>query len=311
VREYGTSLLAGTQQSDVADSLIANSGIKLILRVDFPKDADFASKLLQVDVRWLAKIPLGQGIARLPTRYYQPFLFSFPEQPLKNQLVPDALVAERYAQWHSTKIGSQAEATPVVLETVAELRPRDVALLLDVAAHPISTVTERYDRLQWNPKTGNAVKDAVINAGLAEFVVIEAGRGRVKLLTLTPAGEDVVRKNGGAITRPGRAGMEHEFWRSRLKERCQARGYTVTEEYHVGNGKRVDLHAQRGERVFLIEVETGKSDVRANIAKCTGHGRLVMFFTSAQALDAARAVVPDDVLVVAPESLTRLHDLLW
>ena len=37
-------IIAATQQTDVADSLIANSGVKLILRVDFPKDADYASK---------------------------------------------------------------------------------------------------------------------------------------------------------------------------------------------------------------------------------------------------------------------------
>src|SRR5262249_2340165 len=99
VREYGEAIIAATQQADVADSLIANSGTKLILRCDYPKDVEFASKLLQIEARWVAKIPLGQGIARLPTRYYQPFLFSFPEQRIKNQRVPDQLVRERYAQW--------------------------------------------------------------------------------------------------------------------------------------------------------------------------------------------------------------------
>jgi hypothetical protein len=29
-----------------------------------------------------------------------------------------------------------------------------------------------------------------MHRGLAEFITIEAGRGRVKLLSLTPAGED-------------------------------------------------------------------------------------------------------------------------
>jgi len=310
VREYGEAIIAATQQTDVADSLIANSGTKLILRTDFPRDAEFSSKLLQIDVRWLAKIPVGQGIARLPTRYYQPFLFSFPEQPIKNRHVSDDLVAERYAQWHGVPGQQRTAPTPVVTAPAAEVRPRATELLLDVAEHPISTMTQRYERLRWNPKTGNGIKDGVINTGLAEFVVIDAGRGRVKLLTLTPAGEDVVRKHGGRIRRSGRAGMEHEFWRARLKERCEARGYTVSEEYSLGGGKRVDLHAQRQDKVLLIEVETGKSDVRGNIAKCAGRGIIVVFFTSKGALDEARPAMPADVLLVSPESIDRVHDLL-
>jgi hypothetical protein len=303
VREYGEGIIAATQQADIADSLIANSGIKIILRTDYPKDVDFASKLLQIDPRWLAKIPLGQGIARLPTRYYQPFLFSFPEQPLKNQLVSDDLVRERYARWAGV-----APAPPVEPVSQEELRPREHELLLDVAAHPISTVTERYARLGWNPKTGNAIKDAVLSQGLVEFLTLEAGRGRVKLLMLTAAGEDVVRKHGGSVQRSGRAGMEHEFWRARLRERCERRGYTVTEEYNLGDGKRVDLLARCGERVILIEVETGKSDVQENIAKCTGHGTLVVFFTNRDAMEAA--ALPADVLALTPETIAQLHDLL-
>jgi hypothetical protein len=104
--------------------------------------------------------------------------------------------------------------------------------------------------------------------------------------------------------------MEHEFWRARHKERCETRGYIATEEYHLGNGKRVDLHVQRAERVFLIEVETGKSDVQANVAKCAGHGTLVVFFTSREALDAARANLPNDVLAVTPETIAVLHEAL-
>ncbi|HEY4360274.1 MAG TPA: hypothetical protein VGN17_04875 [Bryobacteraceae bacterium] len=310
VREYGEALIAATQQADVADSLIANSGTKLILRTDYPKDVDFASKLLQVDARWLAKIPLGQGIARLPTRYYQPFLFNFPEQPLKNQIVTDERVQVRYAQWTRTEHAMPPVVIPTQKEVSEGLRPREHELLLDVAAHPISAVTERYARLGWNPKTGNGIKDAVLQAGLVEFVVIDAGRTRVKLLTLTSAGERLVVDNGGTIQRSGRAGMEHEFWRARLKERCEARGYTVTEEYHLGNGKRVDLRAVRDGRMYLIEIETGKSDVKANVEKCAGHGALVVFFSSAAARDAAVDAIPATCTVITPETLNMLHRLL-
>src|SRR5205823_7282421 len=66
VREFGEAIIAATQQADVSESLIANSGFKLILRCDYPKDVTFASQLLQIEPRWLPKLPIGTGIARLP-----------------------------------------------------------------------------------------------------------------------------------------------------------------------------------------------------------------------------------------------------
>src|SRR5437899_3062950 len=79
-----------------------------------------------------------------------------------------------------------------------------------------------------------------INCGAG---VLDVPGSRVKLLTLTEAGEQYAHKHNITVASFGRAGLEHEFWRARLKERCEARGYTVTREYHLGEGKHVDLHA--------------------------------------------------------------------
>lgn len=332
VREYGEALVSATQQADVADSLIANSGTKIILRTDHPKDVDFTSKLLQVEGRWVSKIPLGHGIARLATRHYQSFLFTFPEQHIKNTLITDERVRERYAQWttrlissrarrdpslamallemevwarHPRSAGASAIVDPIVLSAIAE---KEQLLLDDIAAFPISTVTQRYERLGWNPKTGNTTKDKLLASGLATFEVLPVLNSRVKLLALTERGSTTLRKRGVTVASSGRAGLEHEFWRARIKERCTSRAYTVTEEHHLGNGKRVDLLAQHKDRKILIEIETGKSDVHANIAKCAGHGELVVFFTSVAARDAAG--LPADVMALTPESLSRLHELL-
>jgi hypothetical protein len=314
VREYGEGIIAATQQADVADSLIANSGIKIILRTDYPKDVEFASRLLQIDARWLAKIPLGQGIARLPTRYYQPFLFSFPEQPLKNQLVTDDLVRERSTQWHGT---TTPPVVAVEMEQPAKTAPlgaiteRERTLLLDIATRPISTTTERYARLGWNPRTGNTTKDSLLRQGLAVFETIDVPPGRVKLLGLTPAGEGVVQGAGGSVQRSGRASLEHEFWRARIKERCEKRGYTVTEEYGVGNGKRADLLATRNNQRLLIEIETGQSDVLGNARSCAASGiPVVAVFTSSRERNKYHEQLKGLALALGPEDLKELHELL-
>jgi hypothetical protein len=343
IREYGQSLLSATQQADVADSLIANSGTTLILRCAHPKDSDFASKLLQVDARWVSKIPVGHGIARLATRYYQSFLFTFPEQPLKNALISEERVRERYAQWAASLICTRAQAAPDVLrelerwaqtakngdatavttvvsaeataandpQALGAMAEKEQLLLGDIAAYPISTVTQRYERLGWNPKTGNATKERLFASGLTTFEVLPVLNSRVTLLALTERGVAVLLERGVPVTSSGRAGLEHEFWRQRVRERCESRGYTVTAEVALPNGARVDLCAVKGERAFLIEIETGKSDVRRNVEKCAGQdGTLVVFCTNTTARDEALAIVPTGVLVLAPETLSDLHALL-
>ena len=57
------------------------------------------------------------------------------------------------------------------------------------------------------------------------------------------------------------------------------RGYTVTEEFHLGERRRADLCATRNGRTILLEIETGRSNVVENIKKSAGH-KLVLFFTS-------------------------------
>jgi len=154
VREYGEAIIAATQQADVSESLIANTGFKLILRCDYPKDVHFASQLLQIKPEWLPKLEIGHGIARLPVRFYSPIHFTFPAQPIKNQHVTDD---EVHRAWERAKLP--------LGETRAVHAPpteREEALLHDVAQHPISTITQRYERLSWNAKTGNAIKDSVI-----------------------------------------------------------------------------------------------------------------------------------------------------
>jgi hypothetical protein len=176
VREYGEAIIAATQQADVSESLIANSGFKFILRCDYPKDVQFAAQLLQIEPKWLPKLPLGSGIARLPVRYYAPILFTFPEQPIKNLSVTDAEVAQCFGHHDLAR-----ESVPVTAPMVEpQCNERELQLLRDVADHPISMITQRYERLGWNYKTGNAIKDAVIAKGFATFDPVPTPTGQVK-----------------------------------------------------------------------------------------------------------------------------------
>lgn len=288
VREYGEAIIAATQQADVSESLIANSGFKFILRCDYPRDVTFATQLLQIKPEWLPKLPIGTGIARLPVRVYSPFLFTFGVQPIKNTTVPDAVVHEQWQRHFTTPSTTRTEekaATPM------EVPDRELALLRDVADVPIAPITHRYQRLGWHMETGNRTKDGIIKKGLARFDAVSTPRGQVKILTLTPAGIAVLASRGVALKQTRGGGAEHEFWKHELRTVLERHRYLVAEEFALGGGKTADLRADRDDSVLFIEVETGRSDIAANVAKYPSDAQLVVFFTSADVAQRYRDLV--------------------
>src|SRR5581483_3571007 len=231
VREYGEAIIAATQQSDVSESLIANSGFKFILRCDYPRDVYFASQLLQIEPKWLPKLPLGTGIARLPVRFYLPILFTFSVQPIKNLMISDEEVHEHWTR-AALPVGEE-------LPSSISLSEREDQLLRDVAQTPISTLTNRYARLGWNAKTGNAIKDNVIAKGFATFEPVTTPTGQVKILSLTDQATKHLAERGVVIRRSRHGGPEHEYWKHLVRARLEDRGYAVDEEHPIGTGKTV------------------------------------------------------------------------
>jgi len=307
VREYGEAVVAATQQTDVSESLIANAGIKVIFRTDYPRDVQFAASLMQVEPRFLSRLTLGTGLCRLPVRYYSPFVFTFPEQSLKNTVVPDAAVRER---WLASPLGGVMPAEEVAAGPAVVSEKEDV-LLRDVNDHPISTVTGRYERLGWSAKTGNAAKDGVIQKGLAVFTPVTTPTGVVKILSLAEGGEEFLQAKGVLRERGRHGGAEHEYWKAVITERLERLGYAVTEEAPVGGGKTVDLHGKRGDEAVWVEVETGRSDIPANITKLSNlPGRKVMVFTTKPLLaeheGSAREGLGEDTLLLTTSDLDAL-----
>jgi hypothetical protein len=275
VREYGEAIIAATQQTDVSESLIANTGIKIVFRTDFPRDVSFAAALMQVDARFLPRLALGIGLCRLPVRHYSAFVFAFREQPLKNVPVSDDDLHARFLA-----AGLPAGEPTQAEECAPSVSEREEALLRDVAATPISPITHRYQRLGWHMETGNRTKDAIIGKGFARFDAVSTPRGQVKILTLTAAGLDVLAAHGVVPRATRSGGPEHEYWKHEVRSHLERHGFAVVDEHPLGGGKTADLRAEKNGRVIFIEVETGRSDIPANLAKYSANDELVVFFTS-------------------------------
>ena len=90
-----------------------------------------------------------------------------------------------------------------------------------------------------------------------------------------------------------RASLERSYWVRKVAEHFEKPGYDVTHEHQIRNNGAVDLLAERsGERV-AVEIETGKSDIKANLVKVRkgGFDRLVVVGTSPAAVGACHRAI--------------------
>jgi hypothetical protein len=168
-----------------------------------------------------------------------------------------------------------------------------------VAARPLSTTVSRYQRLHLSRRRGNAIRRDLLSDGIIEAVPIATRSGQVVLYQLTDHGRAVASSVGIDPGRPPRASLEHTFWAQRAARMFEQQGYEVALERPIPGNGFVDVVAERPGERLAVEVETGKSDVRANVrnALAAGFDRMILVATSpsaAAACQRAIAQVTDD-----------------
>ena len=89
----------------------------------------------------------------------------------------------------------------------------------------------------------------------------------MKVLVLTDKGKRAISNVKIEKIFNKRGSFEHEYAKFRIGEYYRKRGYWVTFEYKIGEGKSVDVVAEKDGKKIAIEVETGKSDSIYNIKK--------------------------------------------
>jgi len=242
------------------------------------------SLLLEKDqVDFLGQLETGTAIVKLQGRFFKPFLVRFPLFPLKKGIVSDELVRDRMAGCYgeSEVVRAQNEIEKLVrtVEGLVKKEEKEVVLtadernfLADIAQNPISGVVARYTRLGMNRYQGNKVQMSLLDAGLISWRPVSTMKGRLKVLVLTDKGKKAIPdvKIEKIFHKAG--SWEHEYWKFRVGEYYRKKGYKVTFEYKIGDGKSVDIVAERGGKRTAIEIETGKSDSLYNIRKDLGAG---------------------------------------
>lgn len=142
-----------------------------------------------------------------------------------------------------------------------------IRFLADVAARPLSTTVSRYQRLNLSRRRGNAFRQSYATAGVIEAITLATRSGQVVLYELTDHGRILCSAAGIEAGPRPRESLEHRFWVSQAASHFEKKGYEVTREHAIKGNGAVDLLAERSGHRVAIEVETGKSDIRANLAK--------------------------------------------
>ena len=275
----------------------------------------------------LSTLPVGAAVVRLADEHPEPFLVRIPLCPIREGSVSDEAIRERMRGCSGNSRPEEPKEDPTgdipglpdqdkIIHKARNTHPpspgetqmpienpsrvsepippsRNVSreairFLSDVAAKPLSTVVSRYQRLHLSRRRGNAVRQDLQAAGLIEAVTIATRSGQVILYEFTDAGRAVCREIGIESGPRPREGLEHRYWVRKAAEHFERQGYEISEEHPIKGNGAVDLLAEKpGERV-IVEVETGKSDIKTNLSKLQNaeFDRIILVATSPAAVTA-------------------------
>ncbi|MBI5090939.1 MAG: ATP-binding protein [Candidatus Hydrogenedentes bacterium] len=276
IRELGEAItLVDQHPSLISLPALGNTYTTITMNLKHSADvsAIAAAMLLQDEEKEvLGRLPVGSAVVKLQGRWPRAFRIKVPHWPIPKGAVDDNSLAVRMSAHRlapppgALPTDDNPSADSEAPEDRESPSDQDTRLLTDIAAHPLSGVVERYRRLEISRRRGSTLKDSYVQKGLVETVDIPTRSGRVVLLQLTEQGKRTLREFGHeAPDRSRWGGLEHEYWKDKVSQAFTGWGWEVRVEEPV-NGY-TDLIARKDERQVAVEIETGKSDWRANVVK--------------------------------------------
>jgi hypothetical protein len=292
IRELGEAVICIDQHpSLISKPALGNTYTTFAFNLKHRGDLAMMQDCLLLDSEqtdYLGRLEVGWAVVKLQGRWFWPFLIKLPLIEVNKGNVNDLMIGQRarlYTQPADSEAisGGRADFVAEVSQDsqkisipekdkeedengcAIKLTTQDRKFMLDVYQYPVSFVTERYSRLGLSARKGNEIQQALLNNHLLTSANISIDRKIIKILGLTEQGRNVL----GIKTQSSReGGLVHRYWQHRLAEHLKSCGYNVEIEAPVGNGKTIDIVAERDGKRIAFEIETGNSDVATNIQKC-------------------------------------------
>lgn len=282
IRELGESIILVDQHpSLISMPALGNTYTTICMNLKHKADMNTISESLLLNneqIDFLGQLEVGTAIVKLQGRFFLPFLIKIPLFPIKKGIITDEEIKGETGSYsvESEVVRAGKEINRLIRsirgllnrkedEEILTVEKRE--FLIDIARHPISGVTMRYSRLGWNRYQGNKIQKEMIEKGLITFRPVSTMKGRLKVLVLTDRGKKAISDVKIEKVFHKNASWEHEYWKYKVGEHYRTKGYKVTFEYKIGQGKSVDIVAEKDGKKTSIEIETGKSDFIFNIKK--------------------------------------------
>lgn len=276
IRELGEAIVLVDQHpSLISIPALGNTYTTIAMNLKHKSDVNAvgAAMLMEEDERdLLGRLPIGSAVVKLQGRWQEPFIISIPHKQITKGAVDDAFLAQFMAQRDVLSHSPGKEENGQHNEAGgAALSEREERFLRDVAEHPLFGSVERYRNLCLSRRKGNTIRESCIKKGLVVPVDIPTRSGKTVLLEITDEGKRALHALGYKVPERFRQGsLEHEYWKHKVAEKLKSDGWTIALEEPV-NGY-ADILAEKFGQKIAVEIETGKSDWRANVEKNIQNG---------------------------------------
>jgi hypothetical protein len=189
--------------------------------------------------------------------------------------------------------GFQLSCDTSIKPSTKNLSREEIRFLADIVTRPLSTTVSRYHGLRLSRRRGNAVRQALSSASIIEHITITTHSGQVVLYQLTDFGRTICKSNGMNPGPRNRESLEHRYWIQRAARFFEKKGYDVSCEHPVKGNGAIDVLVERPGAKVAVEVETGKSNIKANLNKVgkAGFDRIILVATSAAAVTSCQKVI--------------------
>jgi hypothetical protein len=298
IRELGESIILIDQHpSLISMPALGNTYTTICMNLKHKADMRTISESLLLDneqIDFLGQLEVGTAIVKLQGRFFQPFLIQIPLFPIKKGVITDEDIIKA-SGGYSIENGL-IRAREMLNEVIRDIRDianreeeskrarqkddddeemtneKEREFLIDIGKFPVSGVTTRYARLGWSRYQGNKIQNELIKKSLLTMRPVSTMKGQIKVLVLTDKGKEAIKDVKIIKVFGKNASWEHEYWKYRIGMHFKKKGYEVTFEYKIGEGKSVDVVAEKDGKRIAIEVETGKSDYIYNVKKNLDNG---------------------------------------
>jgi len=345
IRELGESIICLDQHpSLISKPALGNTYTTFAMNLKHRGDiAMIQDSLLLTSEQagYLGRLEVGWSIVRLQGRWFWPFLVKFPLVKFEKGLISDErlkVITKQKQEDFSSLLSPYSKFSTSISTKENQLSPKkpynagittipqldksnyrnirgrvtltaqELMFLRNISEHITLTVTKRYNHLGLNLRAGNDIRKSLVSKGLICSVNLSFYKGGVKGLLLTSEGQNVLGIKPSQSKRNG--SPEHRYWVKAVAEHLKSQDFNVTEEASAGEGKTIDVLAVKDGKKTAFEIETGKSNIVANVKKCLNAkvDRIIIATTSVRVDAKVRASLspcPQVKIIKAPVILEQ------